>query len=183
MNGGSRGAIALTEKQRIAWLRLIRSDNVGPVTFRDLINHFGAAETALAMIPELSMRGGSTRAIRVASESDAVAELEIAHKFGAQFVAIGEPGYPDALRHIDGAPPLLAVKGDIGVVRAPAVGIVGSRNASVAGAKFAAMIAQAAGREGFSVVSGLARGIDTAAHRASLETGTIAALAGGLDRT
>ncbi|MCD2171486.1 DNA-processing protein DprA [Rhizobium sp. C4] len=174
--------IRLTDKQRIAWLRLIRSDNVGPVTFRDLINHFGTAETALAMLPELSARGGSSRAIRVASEQDAIAELEAARRHGAQFIGIGEPDYPAALRQIDGAPPLLAVKGDLAAFHAPALGIVGSRNASVAGAKFAAMIASEAGRAGFSVISGLARGIDTAAHRASLSTGTIAALAGGIDR-
>lgn len=174
--------IRLTDKQRIAWLRLIRSDNVGPVTFRDLINHFGTAETALAMLPELSARGGSSRAIRIASEQEALAELEAARRHGAQFVGIGEPDYPAALRQIDGAPPLLAVKGDLSTFHAPALGIVGSRNASVAGAKFAAMIATAAGRAGFTVISGLARGIDTAAHRASLSTGTIAALAGGIDK-
>lgn len=182
MGASAAKGIRLTDKQRIAWLRLIRSDNVGPVTFRDLINHFGTAEAALAMLPELSARGGSSRAIRVASESEAIAELEAARRAGARFVGIGEPDYPAALRQIDGAPPLLAVKGDAAAVHAPAVGIVGSRNASVAGAKFAAMIASAAGRAGLTVVSGLARGIDTAAHRASLETGTIAALAGGLDK-
>jgi DNA processing protein len=177
-----RTGIALTEKQRIAWLRLIRSDNVGPATFRDLINHFGSAETALAMLPELSQRGGATRAIRIAGEPDALRELETAERFGARFVGIGEPDYPPALRQIDGAPPLIAVKGDLATGTRPAVGIVGSRNASISGAKFAAMIARDCGRAGYSVISGLARGIDTAAHRASLDTGTIAAMAGGLDQ-
>lgn len=174
--------IALTDRQRIAWLRLIRSDNVGPATFRDLINHFGSAETALAALPELSSRGGATRAIRIATEAEAHRELETAHRFGARFIGIGEPDYPQALRQIDGAPPLLAVKGNLSVLHAPATGIVGSRNASISGTKFAAMIARDCGRAGYTVVSGLARGIDTAAHRASLETGTIAALAGGLDQ-
>ncbi|MGA1801420.1 DNA-processing protein DprA [Rhizobium sp. HT1-10] len=177
-----RSGIALTEKQRIAWLRLIRSDNVGPATFRDLINHFGSAETALVMLPELSQRGGATRAIRICSESDALRELDIANRFGARFIGIGEPDYPPALRQIDGAPPLLAVKGNLATAAKPAVGIVGSRNASISGAKFAAMIARDCGRAGYAVISGLARGIDTAAHRASIETGTIAALAGGLDQ-
>jgi DNA processing protein len=177
-----RTGIALTEKQRIAWLRLIRSDNVGPATFRDLINRFGSAETALAMLPELSQRGGATRAIRIAGEPDALRELETAERFGARFVGIGEPDYPPALRQIDGAPPLIAVKGDLATGTRPAVGIVGSRNASISGAKFAAMIARDCGRAGYSVISGLARGIDTAAHRASLDTGTIAAMAGGLDQ-
>ncbi|MGR9168727.1 DNA-processing protein DprA [Rhizobium sp. KDH_Rht_773_N] len=174
--------IALTDKQRIAWLRLIRSDNVGPATFRDLINHFGSAEAALAMLPDLSARGGATRSIRIATEAEAHRELEAAQRFGARFVGIGEPDYPQALRQIDGAPPLLAVKGDLSVLNRPAVGIVGSRNASISGAKFAAMIARDCGRAGYAVVSGLARGIDTAAHRASLDTGTIAAMAGGLDQ-
>jgi DNA processing protein len=174
--------IALTERQRIAWLRLIRSDNVGPATFRDLINHFGSAEAALSMLPELSARGGATRSIRIATEAEAYRELEAAQRFGARFIGIGEPDYPQALRQIDSAPPLLAVKGDLSVLNRPAVGIVGSRNASVSGAKFAAMIARDCGRAGYAVVSGLARGIDTAAHRASLVTGTIAAMAGGLDQ-
>lgn len=173
--------VALTERQRIAWLRLIRSDNIGPATFRDLISQFGSAETALAMLPELSARGGATRAIRIASEAEALRELEAVHKFGARFIGIGEPDYPSALRQIEGAPPLITVKGDLAVAARPAIGIVGSRNASVSGAKFAAMIARDCGRTGYAVASGLARGIDTAAHRASLETGTIAAMAGGLD--
>ncbi|MBB4570556.1 DNA-processing protein DprA [Rhizobium leucaenae] len=177
-----RIGIALTEKQRIAWLRLIRSDNVGPSTFRDLIRHYGSAEAALAALPELSQRGGSTRAIRIASEHDALRELEAAHRFGARFMGIGEPDYPQALREIDGAPPLLAVKGNLPTATQPAIGLVGSRNASISGAKFTAMIARACGQAGYAVVSGLARGIDTAAHRASLETGTIAAMAGGLDQ-
>lgn len=180
--GARRTGIALNDRQRISWLRLIRSDNVGPATFRDLINHFGTAETALAMLPELSRRGGSTRAIRIATEAEAEQELETAARFGARFLGIGEPDYPAALRQIDGAPPLLAVKGDLSAAGLPAVGVVGSRNASISGAKFAALMARDIGRAGYAIISGLARGIDTAAHRASLETGTIAAMAGGLDR-
>ncbi|MBP2560979.1 DNA processing protein [Neorhizobium galegae] len=177
-----RTGIALTERQRIAWLRLIRSDNVGPATFRDLINHCGSAENALAMLPELSARGGATRAIRIAGVQEAERELEAAHRFGARFVGIGEPDYPPALRQIEGAPPLLAMKGELSAATRPSVGVVGSRNASISGAKFAAMIARDCGRAGYTVTSGLARGIDTAAHRASLDTGTIAVLAGGLDQ-
>jgi len=177
-----RTGIALTERQRIAWLRLIRSDNVGPATFRDLINHCGTAENAIAALPELSTRGGANRAIRIASEAEAEKELEAAHRHGARFIGIGEPDYPQALRQIDGAPPLLAAKGNLNATAHPSVGIVGSRNASIAGAKFAAMIARDCGQAGYTITSGLARGIDTAAHRASLETGTIAVLAGGLDQ-
>ncbi|WP_026619341.1 DNA processing protein [Ensifer sp. WSM1721] len=183
LNGSvRRSGIALTERQKIAWLRLIRSDNVGPATFRDLINHFGTAEAALEALPELSRRGGSDRLVRVATADDAARELEMAHRFGAVFVGIGEPDYPPALREIDGAPPLLAMKGNLKIAARPSLGVVGSRNASVSGAKFAAMIARDAGAAGYVITSGLARGIDTAAHRASLHTGTIAALAGGLDR-
>jgi len=184
MAGASAGTtgIALTDRQRIAWLRLIRSDNVGPVTFRDLINHFGSAETALAALPELSQRGGSTRVIRVAAREEAEAELEIARRFGARFVGIGETDYPFALKQIEGAPPLIAVKGDAAICQKPAIGMVGSRNCSISGAKFTAMLARDIGRAGYAIVSGLARGIDTAAHRSSLETGTIAVYAGGLDR-
>lgn len=184
MPDGSAGrtGIALTERQRIAWLRLIRSDNVGPATFRDLINHFGSAEAALSMLPELSNRGGASRSIRIATVEDAERELETARRAGARFIGIGEPEYPPALRQLDGAPPLLAAKGNFSATVQPSVGIVGSRNASISGAKFAAMVARDVGRAGYTVTSGLARGIDTAAHRASLDTGTIAVLAGGLDQ-
>lgn len=180
--GARRKGIALTDRQRIAWLRLIRSDNVGPATFRDLINHFGSAETALEALPELSRRGGSTRSIRIATVGEAEREIETASRFGARFIGIGEPDYPAALRQIDAAPPLIAAKGDLEVATLPAVGIVGSRNASISGAKFAAMMAREIGRAGYTIVSGLARGIDASAHRASLDTGTIAAMAGGLDQ-
>jgi DNA processing protein len=177
--GRPRG-IALTDRQRLAWLRLIRSDNVGPATFRELINHCGSAEAALDALPDLSARGGG-RSLRVASVEQAERELEQATRFGARFVGIGEPDYPPLLRSIDAAPPLLAVKGDTSLTQMPAVAFVGSRNASAAGAKFTARMALEVGAAGYVVVSGLARGIDAAAHRATLETGTIAAMAGGLD--
>ncbi len=182
MSGATPKGIALTERQRISWLRLIRSDNVGPQTFRDLINQFGSAELALEMLPELSRRGGSVRPIRVATLAEAETELEFAVRFGARFIGIGEAQYPSALRQIDGAPPLIALKGNPSIDSRPAISMVGSRNCSVSGAKFAGMMARDIGRAGYNVISGLARGIDTAAHRASLETGTIAALAGGLDK-
>ena len=178
---GRRG-VPLSDRQRLAWLRLIRSDNVGSVTFRDLINHFGSAEAAIERLPELSRRGGAGRDIRIASVAEAEAELEAARRFGATFIGIGEPGYPPALRRIDGAPPLSAAIGDLSLAQRPAVGMVGSRNASVSGTKFAARLAREIGAAGYAIASGLARGIDAAAHAASLGTGTIAALAGGLDQ-
>ncbi|MDF1607087.1 DNA-processing protein DprA [Hoeflea sp. YIM 152468] len=178
---GRRGVV-LSDRQRISWLRLIRSDNVGPATFRDLINHFGSAQTAIEQLPELSRRGGAARTIRVASIEEAERELEAARRFGAVFVGIGEPDYPPALRRIDGAPPLISALGDLSLATQVSVGIVGARNASVSGAKMAARMARELGAAGYAIVSGLARGIDAAAHQASLETGTIAAMAGGLDQ-
>ncbi|HBF32652.1 DNA-processing protein DprA [Rhizobium sp.] len=181
-HSAGKSGIALTERQKIAWLRLIRSDNVGPATFRDLINNFGTAERALEMLPELSQRGGATRSIRIATKAEAERELEFCDKFGAEFVGIGEPHYPPALRQIDAAPPLLAMKGNSTTAIRPSIGIVGSRNASISGVKMATLLARDCGSAGYTITSGLARGIDTAAHNASLETGTMAAMAGGLDQ-
>ncbi len=172
----------LTDASRAAWLRLIRSDNVGPVTFRQLINHFGSAATALEALPELARRGGARARIRIASVADVERELATARAFGARFVAMGEVDYPGVLATVEGPPPLVAVKGGSGVCRRPSVAIVGARNASLAGRKMAAILAQGLGHSGFVTVSGLARGIDAAAHEASLDTGTIAVFAGGLDR-
>ena len=169
----------LSDEQRRAWLRLIRTDTIGPVTFRALLNHFGSAVAALDAVPELARRGG--RPIRLPSEADAERELAALAASGARLVALGEPDYPPALRATDDAPPLLSVRGDGDCLTRPAVGIVGSRNASIAGRKFAALLARRLGEAGYTVASGLARGIDAAAHEASLATGTAAVLAGGLD--
>ncbi len=118
--------IVLSDRQRIAWLRLIRSDNVGPATFRDLINHCGTAENALAALPELSARGGARRAMRITSVEEAEREMALVQKSGARLVGIGEPDYPPALRQIDGAPPLLTIKGDSETAVRPSTGIVGA---------------------------------------------------------
>jgi len=170
----------LDAAQRLACLRLIRSDNVGPVTFRELINHFGGAEPALAALPELSRRGGR-QAIRICPTAEAEAELEAADRIGARPIFTIEPGYPPALAAADAPPPLLYVKGDPAHLTRPIVAIVGARNASAAGQKLARMFATRIGEAGFVVASGLARGIDRAAHEAALVRGTIAVLAGGLD--
>ena len=172
----------LSDRQRLNWLRLIRTPNVGPATFRDLINRFGSAEAALEILPELVISGGAGRAVRIPSASEAEAELEVAERAGARFVGIGEPDYPPLLKRMDNPPPLLAIKGTAAIFSLPPVAIVGARNASLAGIKMARMLAAELGRQGYSVISGLARGIDTAAHQGSLATGTVAALAGGLDR-
>lgn len=172
----------LSDRQRLNWLRLIRTENVGPVSFRTLINRFGSAEAALAHLPELALAGGAARPARIPSEADAAAEMEAAHRFGARFVAVGETDYPPMLRRMDAPPPLIAVKGDARLFQRPAVAIVGARNASASGARMAQMLASGLGRAGYTVVSGLARGIDAAAHEASIATGTVGVLAGGLDR-
>src|SRR5487761_548679 len=169
----------LSEEQRLDWLRLIRTDNIGPRTFRDLINHYGGARAALDALPALARRGGASGPARICSREDAEAELKAARARGVEFVALGEPDYPPRLQMIDDAPPLLAVRGKLAVLTPPLVAFVGSRNASAAGVKFAERLARDLGQAGFSTVSGLARGIDAAAHRASIATGTIAVLAGG----
>ena len=183
--------LQLTEADRIDRLRLIRSDNVGPRTFRSLINHFGSARSALEGLPELAHRGGATRSQRICSEEDARDEIAASNRLGVALLAPGEAGYPPRLAALDdappllgvrGAPPLLAVRGAPEVLMRPMIAIVGSRNASGAGLKFAGTIARDLGEAGFIIVSGLARGIDQAAHRASLGSGTVAVLAGGHDR-
>jgi DNA processing protein len=174
--------ISLSDEQRIDWLRLIRSDNVGPRTFRMLLNRFGDASAALDALPELARRGGATRLTRIPARADAERELAAGARRGIGYVALGEAAYPMRLAAIDDPPPLLAVRGKREVLGAPTVAIVGSRNASAAGIKFASRIARELGDAGFIIASGLARGIDGAAHRASVATGTVAALAGGHDR-
>ena len=181
-NVGSNRRTRLTDKQRRDWLRLIRAENVGPRSFRSLINHFGSAAEALAALPELAQRGGASRPVRIPSVGEIDRELAAARALGIAFVARGEDDYPRHLQAIDDAPPLIAVRGDAAIFERPLVAIVGSRNASAVGARFAERLAHDLGRAGFGIVSGLARGIDAAAHRSSLDTGTVAVLAGGHDR-
>ncbi len=175
----ARDGIELTPSQRTAWLRLIRTDNVGPQTFRQLINREGSAQAALDALPTLLKRVGTPA--RIPSIAEAEDELAGVAKLGARLVGSGEPDYPPLLRYISGAPPLLTMAGGENLDLWHSVAIVGARNASTAGQKFAQMLAADLGDAGYTVVSGLARGIDAAAHRASLRTGTVAVLAGGLD--
>ncbi len=171
----------LNDTQRLAWLRLIRSENVGPATFRALVNQFGGAQNAIEALPTLSRRGGRAQDIRLCSTREAEAELEAAERIGATLAALGEAGYPAALAQVDAPPPLIFVKGRLALADLPIVAIVGARNGSAVGQKFTRQIASALGVQGFVVVSGIARGIDTAAHNAALEHGTIAVVAGGID--
>lgn len=171
----------ITYEERRDRLRLIRSENVGPATYQQLIAHYGSAADALAGLPELSQRGGLKRQIRIYPEASAERDIEQAQALGARFVELSEADYPDLLRHIDAPPPLVCIKGTTEVLKRPTLAIVGARNASANGRKFARQMAAELGNQGITIVSGLARGIDTAAHQASLETGTVAVLAGGLD--
>ncbi len=170
----------LDEPERIACLRLIRCGNIGPVTFRELINQFGGAQRALDALPDLVRRSGR-QAHRICPKAEAERELEAARKIGAQPVFTIEPGYPAVLAATGVPPPMLYVKGDAALLQRSAVALVGSRQASAAEHKLARQFAIALGREGFVIASGLARGIDGAAHEASIETGTIAVVAGGID--
>jgi DNA processing protein len=176
------GNVHLSDAQRIDWLRLIRSDHVGPLTFRSLLKHFGSARTALERLPDLARRGGASRPGRICGEQEAKAEFEACKKLGVSLLAPGEAGYPPRLSVLDDAPPLLAVRGATDVLMRPVIAIVGSRNASGAGLKFAGTLAHDLSDAGFVIASGLARGIDQAAHRASLSGGTVAVLAGGHDK-
>ena len=170
----------LTPSQKIAWLRLIRTDNVGPATFRQLLNRTGSAEAAIADLPRLSSRVGiGTRVPTVTEAEDEIAGLE---RLGGRLIASGEPDYPPLLPYISAAPPLLSVLGGERLDLWRSVAIVGARNASSAGQRMTALLAADLGAAGHTIVSGLARGIDTAAHRASLGTGTVAVLAGGIDQ-
>ncbi len=169
----------LSDDERFDWLRLIRSENVGPRTFRALLDRCGDAAAALAALPDLARRGGAGRPIRVAGVDEVEREFDESLRLGVRFIAYCEPDYPPVLRHIDAAPPLLALRGRDEAMQQPSVAIVGSRNASAAGLAFADRLARALGQAGYVVVSGLARGIDQRAHVAALETGTVAVLAGG----
>ncbi len=174
--------VRLTDAQRLDWLRLIRSDNIGPRTFRALINRYGGAGAALEALPALVRETIGARKIRIADRDVCLRELETAQRAGARFVALGEPDYPQALRAIDSPPPLVAVKGHGDVVLKPMIAVVGSRNASAAGLTLTERLTHDFAGQNYVIVSGLARGIDQKAHRAALKTGTIAVLAGGLDR-
>lgn len=165
-----------------SWLQLARCENVGPITFHHLIKRYGTPEEALKALPELAAQGGLKRSLRLISRAEVEKELTSVATFGAQLITFNSPSYPPLLRHIDSAPPLLAVKGRIELLQKPLFAVVGARNASAMGKKMARSFAEKLGEEGWGIVSGLARGIDGAAHQGSLKNGTIAVLAGGIDQ-
>lgn len=163
----------------ISRLRLIRTDSIGPVTYRQLISRFGDAQTALKALPDLARRGN--RQLALHPEAEAIAELETAATLGAHLLFLGTPDYPALLSNTETAPPVLYARGDLALLDRPAVAIVGARNASAAGTRFARQLALDLAEADYVVVSGLARGIDAAAHAAALDRGTIAVVAGGVD--
>lgn len=168
-------------KEKMAWLRLMRTENVGPVTFYRLIETYGSASKAIEALPELAKRGGRAKPLTAAPLAQIEKEYQALKKFGGDILCAGEANYPVSLAAIDDAPPVLTYSGDIALLKKTCVGIVGSRNASLNGRKFTEKLAHDLGASGATVVSGLARGIDTSAHEGSLKTGTVAVLGGGLD--
>ncbi|WP_208435794.1 DNA-processing protein DprA [Bartonella phoceensis] len=178
---GKNKGILLTDRQRLNWLRLLRSENIGAVSFRNLIDHYKTAENALEALPELSRKGGLPTSVRITTIEEAEKEMQKAERLGIRFIGVGEPDYPAFLKVMEASPPLIAIKGNVSIFEKPSVGIVGSRNASAAGKKLAAQFAHFLGDAGFTTISGLARGIDSIVHQASLLTGTVAVMAGGID--
>ncbi|MET1028354.1 MAG: DNA-processing protein DprA [Dongiaceae bacterium] len=178
---------SLTETERLDWLRLARSEGIGPVNFRHLLQRFGTAKAALAALPDLSRRGGRQRAVQPCPVEQAEAEIAAARAIGARHVALGEPDYPLALTAVEDAPALITLRGRAELLGRPQIAIVGARNASANGRKLAQDIARDLASAGRVVVSGLARGIDGAAHLGAFQAsheadgGTIAVVAGGID--
>ena len=169
-----------TEDDRVSWLRLLRSRRVGPSTFYRLMAEHGNAADALAALPEIARTAGA-RGYTPCPPEVAEAEFMAARAAGARMICIGDPAYPPALAQVADAPPLMWAMGDISVLSRPMVALVGARNASSLGLRMARALAGRLGEAGHVVVSGLARGIDTAAHLAARDTGTVAVLASGVD--
>ena len=171
----------LSDRERVARLRLIRTENVGPITFRQLLDRFGNAERAVDALPELARRGGRHRPLKVPPVASAAQEIEANDRAGATLVVFGDPDYPAALAAVEDAPGAFSLIGHPHLLASRVLAIVGARNASMNGRRLAASLARDIGAGGYAVASGLARGIDGAAHEGSLESGTIAVVAGGID--
>jgi len=171
----------LSHRELVERLRLIRSENVGPVTFRHLVTQFGSAGAAIEALPELARRGGRKRPIKICAKAAAEREATSIAELGIQVLALDTPAYPPALAAVEDAPPLLFVRGHRHLLEHPTVALVGARNASANGRRLARDLARELAAQGYLVASGLARGIDTAAHEGALADGTAAVLAGGVD--
>lgn len=167
----------LSFSEKRDWLRLSRTPRVGPVAFRDLLNRYKSAEAAIDALPSIMRRKESV----VPERQEIEAEMEQAESRGVKILAACEADYPFYLKTIDPPPPLISVIGRTDILHKPCAAIVGSRNASAIGQRFARQIANELGHEGYTIISGLARGIDANAHSGALETGTAAVLGGGVD--
>lgn len=172
---------AASLREKVEWIRLARSENVGRSTFFRLVKIFGSPRQALQQVSHYAFQGGSKQQIKVYSEIDAAREVENSHKFGAEIVLFCEENYPKLLREIPDPPPLFTAKGRLEFLNRPAIAIVGPRNASFNGVLFAKKIARELGENNFLIVSGMARGIDAAAHDVTVNSGTIAVIAGGIN--
>ena len=171
----------LSDAEKLNWLRLSRTENVGPITFYRLMERFGSASDALEALPELSKRGGRAKPLKAPDLSTIEKEYAALQKLGGEIVTAACEEYPLALATTDDAPPVLSYFGDITSANKNVIAIVGARNASLNGRKFAEKLGKELGEREQIVASGLARGIDTAAHKGSLSSGTIAVVAGGID--
>ncbi len=171
----------LNQSEQLDWLQLIRTPTIGPITFHRLIAKYGSAADALAALPELARKAGRQSTLKAANRHDAEREIKKADQQGARLIASCENDYPKALAQIPDAPPILYLRGHANLFEKPSIAIIGARNASGIGRKIARSLAVDLGRANVVVTSGLARGIDAAAHASALETGTIAVVAGGVD--
>ncbi|WP_145201014.1 DNA-processing protein DprA [Sphingobium sp. B2] len=169
----------MSEQERFDRLRLIRSPRIGPVSYRQLLARFGTAGAALRAIPDLAARGGGKASVADAGAVER--EIAASRALGARYLLMGDADYPALLDQFEGAPPALIVRGDAALAAGQCIAMVGARNASAAAIRFARTLAQDLGQRGAVVVSGLARGIDTAAHQGSVGSGTIGVIACGLD--
>jgi DNA processing protein len=166
--------------ERLAWLRLARTEGVGPVSFRELLRRYGSAAAVLARLPDLARRAGRSSPLRICPIAEAEAEIAAGEAMGAALLLACEPAYPESLRTLDPAPPLIWALGDFGLLNRRSVALVGARVASASGCRFARGLAGELGRHGLVIASGLARGVDAAAHEGALATGTVAVLGGGI---
>ena len=170
-----------SDSERLDWIRLARTHGIGPVSFFQLIRRYGSASAALDALPDLSARSRKGRPLQPPERHLVEQELNAANRYGARLVLSSEPDYPPLLNDLEPPPPVLTLLGRADLASRPTVAIVGARNASAAGRKIARDMAAELGRNGFTIVSGLALGIDGEAHAASIETGTIAVLGGAID--
>lgn len=171
----------LSKRETLDWLRLIRTANVGPITFYKLLERFGTATAALDALPDLAKKGGAKQSFKPYPKAQAEREMETLSNLGGVYLTRMDDAYPPLLAHVEDAPPVLTALGHVHLLKKRSIAIVGARNASLNGRTFARRIAAVLGRAGLSVVSGMARGLDAAAHEGALDTGTVAVLGGGVD--